>query len=104
MRSGCSWGWVPARALARVRALTVPRRAGSFAPKKAKNDADDDDDGKGVVHDDIWVIDLKTLLWERVKKQGMAPTPRTSFVMAMHRDKRALLFGGVFDREGAVRW
>ncbi len=35
----------------------------------------------------------------QVKKAGMAPSPRTSFALATHR-KRAVLFGGVFDREG----
>lgn len=30
----------------------------------------------------------------------MSPTPRTSFALAVHR-KRAVLFGGVHDREGA---
>lgn len=41
------------------------------------------------------------LQWERVKKAGMAPGSRTSFGMVTHR-KRAVLFGGVMDREGQV--
>ena len=31
--------------------------------------------------------------WERVKKAGMAPSPRSSFGLATHR-QRAVLFGG----------
>ncbi|KAF8055334.1 KLHDC4 [Scenedesmus sp. PABB004] len=36
--------------------------------------------------------------WERVKKAGMAPGPRSSFAMASHKN-RAFLFGGVSDNE-----
>ena len=39
--------------------------------------------------------------WERVKRQGMAPSVRASFGMATHR-RRAVLFGGVTDRAGRV--
>lgn len=37
--------------------------------------------------------------WEKVKKAGMAPQPRTSFGMVMHKN-RAVLFGGVADQAG----
>ena len=39
--------------------------------------------------------------WERVKKAGMAPGARTSFAMVTHK-RRAVLFGGILDREGQV--
>ena len=37
--------------------------------------------------------------WEKVKKGGMAPTPRTSFALVTHK-KRAIIFGGVTDQHG----
>lgn len=37
--------------------------------------------------------------WEKVKKAGMAPQPRTSFGLAVHKN-RAILFGGVADQAG----
>ncbi|EFN58682.1 hypothetical protein CHLNCDRAFT_19775, partial [Chlorella variabilis] len=47
----------------------------------------------------FWCLDLKSLEFERVKKQGMVPNPRTAFGMVTHR-KRAVLFGGILDQEG----
>lgn len=78
--------------------------AGGKKPKPKRSaaafDSDSEDDGaKGVVHDDVWAFDLDAGTWERVKKAGMAPNPRTSFGVVTHRD-RAVLFGGVLDREG----
>ncbi|CAL8469827.1 g9369 [Coccomyxa elongata] len=52
------------------------------------------------VHDDLWALDLQTFKWERLKKSGMAPSKRAGFGMVTHRD-RALLFGGITDRQGA---
>ncbi|GAB4820430.1 hypothetical protein N2152v2_007476 [Parachlorella kessleri] len=72
-----------------------PQGEGSLAKRKAK----DEDNGKGVTHDDIWCLDLKSHQWERVKKAGMAPGARTSFGMVTHK-RRAVLFGGILDREG----
>ena len=37
--------------------------------------------------------------WEKVKKEGMAPSPRTSVALAVHK-KRAIIFGGVTDQHG----
>jgi N-acetylneuraminic acid mutarotase len=68
--------------------------------KAAARSADADDGGRGITFDDVWCVDLKTFAWEKVKKAGMAPGPRTSFALAPHKG-RAVLFGGVFDREGA---
>jgi hypothetical protein len=39
--------------------------------------------------------------WERLKMAGMAPGPRASFNMAVHR-QRAVLFGGITDQPGKV--
>jgi hypothetical protein len=41
------------------------------------------------------------LQWDRVKKAGMAPGPRSSFSMFVHKS-RALFFGGVSDHETKV--
>ncbi|XP_057799521.1 uncharacterized protein LOC131015236 [Salvia miltiorrhiza] len=53
---------------------------------------------KGNVHSDMWCLDPKTWVWNKVKKTGMPPGPRAGFSMAVHK-KRALLFGGVVDME-----
>ena len=37
--------------------------------------------------------------WEKVKKAGLVPSPRTSVALATHK-KRAILFGGVTDQHG----
>lgn len=83
------------------------RSAGSSADVKDKKDKkdkkrrDDLEDEKGTVHDDIWALDLLSWSWQKVKKEGMVPTPRTSFGMAVHAPKsKAIMFGGVFDQDG----
>lgn len=77
--------------------------AGGYLPAKPagkkKGGSDEEDDSKGIIHDDIWALDLKTYKWEKVKKAGMAPTARTSFGLVTHKN-RAIFFGGVHDREG----
>ncbi|CAM9122639.1 unnamed protein product, partial [Phaeothamnion confervicola] len=61
---------------------------------------------EGKVHNDMWVLKLKDFgsggrpSWERVGKKGCPPTPRSGASMCVHKG-RALLFGGVFDTEGA---
>lgn len=70
------------------------------ARKQAQKTEEEDDDGKGIVHDDVWALSLTSWRWERVKKAGMAPSRRTSFGLGVHK-QRAIIFGGVFDREGA---
>jgi hypothetical protein len=42
-------------------------------PKRKHRGDDDDNGGKGIVHDDVWCLDLQTLAFERVKKQGEWP-------------------------------
>ena len=37
--------------------------------------------------------------WEKVKKAGLTPSPRTSVALATHK-KRAIIFGGVTDQHG----
>lgn len=68
--------------------------------KSRKGRDEGDDGGKGVIHDDVWTLHLKTLTWEKIKKAGMAPSTRSSFAMVVHK-RTAVLFGGIFDREGA---
>ncbi|PWA43986.1 galactose oxidase/kelch repeat superfamily protein [Artemisia annua] len=53
---------------------------------------------KGIVHHDMWILDPKTWVWNKVKKGGMPPGPRAGFSMCVHK-KRAVLFGGVVDME-----
>ncbi|OWM65470.1 hypothetical protein CDL15_Pgr009060 [Punica granatum] len=53
---------------------------------------------KGVVHSDMWSLDPRTWEWNKVKKSGMPPGPRAGFSMCVQK-KRAMLFGGVVDRE-----
>ncbi|KAK9049465.1 hypothetical protein SSX86_031569 [Deinandra increscens subsp. villosa] len=53
---------------------------------------------KGIVHSDMWVLDPKTWVWNKVKKGGMPPGPRAGFSMCVHKN-RSVLFGGVVDME-----
>lgn len=57
--------------------------------------------GRGACNGTSHAAACAVLQWERIKKAGMAPGARTSFGMVMHK-KRAILFGGVMDREGQV--
>ncbi|CAD7702273.1 unnamed protein product [Ostreobium quekettii] len=64
----------------------------------------DDEDAEmehGVVHDDMWALDLKTHKWEKVKKAGMAPGARSGFGWVPHK-RKAVLFGGVTDNEARL--
>ena len=49
------------------------------------------------------VLNPDMIQWERLKRAGMAPGPRASFGMAAHRT-RAILFGGITDQRGKVRY
>lgn len=60
--------------------------------------SDKDGSEKGIVHADMWVLDLRSGEWNKVKKLGLPPGPRAGFSMCVHK-KRALLFGGVVDME-----
>jgi len=57
---------------------------------------------KGIVHTDTWLLkmntDLKAIKWEKRKKSGFAPSPRSGATMAVHKN-RGILFGGVFDED-----
>ncbi|KAJ9507167.1 hypothetical protein QJQ45_004829 [Haematococcus lacustris] len=64
---------------------------------KSRDEADPElEHGKAM--DDCWACDLTTYKWERVKKAGMAPGPRSSFAMVTWRG-RGFLFGGASDNE-----
>lgn len=52
-----------------LRALLLPS-AESFLPNKKKGGKGEEDEGKGIVHDDVWCLDLKSLEFERIKRQG----------------------------------
>jgi N-acetylneuraminic acid mutarotase len=62
-------------------------------------------EAKGVIHTDLWSINLNNapnLVWERMKRSGIPPTPRSG--MSAILDKRRLLvFGGVFDEEEDIK-
>eukprot|EP00884_Botryococcus_braunii_P008682 jgi/Botrbrau1/17815/Bobra.0127s0060.1 len=60
---------------------------------------DDRGEEKDKLHDDIWSLNLNSHKWEKVKKEGMAPGPRMSFGLVVHK-KRAIVFGGVTDTAG----
>ncbi|GAQ82566.1 hypothetical protein KFL_001150260 [Klebsormidium nitens] len=69
---------------------------GYFKDYKASKDGGGDD--KGNVLADIWCLDPRTFIWEKVKKQGSPPGPRAGFSLCVHK-KRAVMFGGVVDAE-----
>ena len=62
----------------------------------------DDDVELGVALADCWALDLTKYTWERVKKQGIAPGPRSGFTLVAHRN-RAVLFGAMRMRPAASR-
>ena len=68
---------------------------GGYSKSKAEDELDAE---TGTAHTDLWQLPLSTLRWERLKRQGMAPGSRAGFSMATHL-RRAVLFGGVMDRE-----
>lgn len=66
-----------------------------------------DDSDKEIEHgkacDDMWILSLlpsgcSRMVWEKVKKVGMAPGPRASATLISHKN-RAFVFGGVSDNE-----
>lgn len=63
-------------------------------------DADEDRSERGTTFSDAWKLDLKTWRWEKLKRQGLAPSARAGASSAMHAlKKRLVLFGGVVDHE-----
>lgn len=42
---------------------------------------------------------MPVVQWDKVKKAGIAPSPRTNFGLVTHK-KRAILFGGITDQHG----
>jgi len=68
---------------------------------------------EGVIHDDMWFINLKSLAgqsiskgldvshlqWSRLNKKGQAPSRRCGASMITYKNK-AVVFGGVLDEEG----
>ncbi|CAI5459880.1 unnamed protein product [Closterium sp. Yama58-4] len=64
--------------------------------KDHARDADGKD--KGVVLSDLWLLDPRSFEWNKVKRLGSPPSARAGFSLAVHRT-RAILFGGVIDRE-----
>ncbi len=57
-----------------------------------RKEAAEDGDERGVVLSDCWALELNSYTWERVKRAGIAPGPRSGFTLAVHRS-RAVLFG-----------
>ncbi|KAM7276734.1 hypothetical protein ACFE04_018600 [Oxalis oulophora] len=66
---------------------------GGYSKEVDKNSSE-----KGNVYSDMWSLDHRNWEWNKVKKSGMPPGPRAGFSMCVHK-KRALLFGGVVDKE-----
>eukprot|EP01113_Clastostelium_recurvatum_P039544 TRINITY_DN6047_c0_g1_i8.p1 TRINITY_DN6047_c0_g1~~TRINITY_DN6047_c0_g1_i8.p1 ORF type:complete len:558 (-),score=180.17 TRINITY_DN6047_c0_g1_i8:229-1902(-) len=53
---------------------------------------------KGVVHSDLWALDMRTNKWEKVKKAGIPPSPRSGMGAIVDRT-RLLILGGVYDED-----
>jgi len=68
---------------------------GGYSKSVAEDELDAE---RGTAHTDLWALPLSTLRWERLKRQGMPPGARAGFALTTHL-KRAVLFGGVMDRE-----
>ena len=61
---------------------------------------EEDTSERGKTFDDAWKLDLKTWRWEKMKRQGLAPSARAGASSALHAlKKRLVLFGGVVDHE-----
>ena len=66
---------------------------GGYAKK-----VDEEGEEHGITHDDLWCLDLSTMLWERIKRQGICPTKRSGCSVVAHKNA-AVAFGGVIDHE-----
>lgn len=44
--------------------------------------------------DDLWVLDLTTMIWEQPTGQGNSPQPRSSHTAVCHQGRYILIFGG----------
>jgi N-acetylneuraminic acid mutarotase len=69
---------------------------GGYSKEKIKTYGE----AKGVVHTDMWSMNLAApkLAWEKAKKGGIAPSPRSGMTTVVDK-KRMIVFGGVIDEE-----
>ena len=73
---------------------------GGYCKNVELGEKDEDISERGMTFDDAWKLDLKTWRWERLKRQGLAPSARAGASSALHAlKKRMVLFGGVVDHE-----
>jgi len=69
---------------------------GGYSKEKAKLYGE----AKGVIHTDMWTMNLANtkLSWEKPKKGGIPPSQRSGMSTVLDK-KRMIVFGGVFDEE-----
>ncbi|CCK70537.1 Kel3p KNAG_0E02780 [Huiozyma naganishii CBS 8797] len=89
-RSGHSW----------IGSNEGPIVYGGYCKVKAKNNKSLH---KGKTLTDCWILkmsqNVNEIKWERRAKKGQQPSPRVGCSMALHRNNRGILFGGVYDLE-----
>lgn len=70
---------------------------GGYSKKYSKGER-----AKGVFHTDCWLLkmstEIKEIKWEKRRRVGYAPGPRSGCTMALYKN-RGILFGGVWDEE-----
>lgn len=73
---------------------------GGYCKNVDDDEKDDERSERGTTFSDAWSLNLKTWKWEKLKRQGLAPSARAGSSSAMHAlKKRLVLFGGVVDHE-----
>ena len=73
---------------------------GGYCKNVDDDEKDDERSERGTTFSDAWSLDLKTWKWEKLKRQGLAPSARAGASSVMHAlKKRLVLFGGVIDHE-----
>eukprot|EP00960_Hanusia_phi_P002780 82417-Hanusia_phi.AAC.1 len=55
------------------------------------------DDSHGIVHTDMWSLDPRAVVWTKVRKGGIPPSPRCGFSTCVHKKRNLVVFGGVYD-------
>ncbi|EKX32725.1 hypothetical protein GUITHDRAFT_82055, partial [Guillardia theta CCMP2712] len=55
------------------------------------------DDSHGIVHTDMWSLDPRAVVWTKVRRGGIPPSPRCGFSTCVHKKRNLVVFGGVHD-------
>jgi len=73
---------------------------GGYCKNVDVDEKDEDRSERGATFSDAWKLDLTSWRWEKLKRQGLAPSARAGASSAVHAlKKRLVLFGGVVDHE-----